>query len=131
MENNICCRKTHYFLLFLLSLVLLAGCSLPLGSGKTNVVNSKKVPVDNPQLEKEYEKAIAEILNPVWEENNFDGIRDKILEIKTPAKYLELHLGLVLALDLIQQGRLDSDQAKIEQGLEKLTELKNQYKWLD
>jgi len=85
----------------------------------------------NPELERQYEQQLAAILKPFWAGNNPTGIKSKILELHAPGKYLDLHLSIVLAFDLIEQGSQTADQATIEQGLEKLNQLKADYRWLE
>ena len=85
----------------------------------------------NPELERQYEQQLSAILKPFWAGNNPTGIKSKILELHAPGKYLDLHLSIVLAFDLIEQGSQTADQATIEQGLEKLNQLKADYRWLE
>lgn len=85
----------------------------------------------NPELERQYEQQLAEILKPFWASNDPTNIKSKILELHAPGKYLDLHLTIVLAFDLIEQGSQAADQATIEQGLEKLNQLKADYRWLE
>ncbi|OGY46058.1 MAG: hypothetical protein A2744_04050 [Candidatus Buchananbacteria bacterium RIFCSPHIGHO2_01_FULL_44_11] len=87
--------------------------------------------VRNIDLEKQYEQSLKEILKPFWPTKDPAGIRLQIIDLRAPARYLDLHINLVLAFDLFEQGQAESDQAKIEAGLERLTGLKNQYPWLE
>lgn len=83
-----------------------------------------------PELEKHYESSLKEILRPFWEINEITGLKDEILALKTPAKYLDLHLKIVIAFEFIEQGRANSDPDKVEQGLEKVAKLEIQYPWI-
>lgn len=98
---------------------------------KGNNSNNQATIQSNPELEKKYEQQLKIILKPFWTNNDPDNLQEQILELRAPAKYLDLHLNIVLAFDLINQGRLTEDQAKIEEGLEKLNQLKKQYSWLN
>ncbi len=119
----------RFFLLIILviALISVSGC-LSFVSKKENINQSSSG--SNLQLEKEYQQSLKVILQPFFKENQFSGIREQILELRAPVKYLDLHLNLVLAFDLIQQGQEASDQAKIEEGLEKINQLKDQYPWI-
>ena len=84
----------------------------------------------NPELERQYERQLRAILEPFWQNSDPTGLKEKILELHAPGKYLELHLNVVLAFDLIERGQQDADQAAIEQGIEKLNRLPANYAWL-
>jgi len=84
----------------------------------------------NVELERQYEKSVKEILTPFWAGQPTSGIRQQLLDLRAPALYLNLHINLVLAFDLIEQGQTESDQAKIESGLDRLNGLAGQYAWL-
>lgn len=87
--------------------------------------------VSNPELERLYEQHLATILKPFWSTQNAGTIKNQILELRAPGKYLDLHLNLVLAFDLLERGQQAADQAIINQALEKLNKLKSTYPWLD
>ena len=72
-----------------------------------------------------------EILKPFWQQTQSSGLKEQILALSVPAKYLQLHLDLVLAFDLIEQGQQEADQDKIEKGLTKINQLKDKYPWID
>jgi len=123
--------KKKIILFFLFSPFLLIAC-LRNPSVNINITNTnaKQDELTPEELEQKYESEISEILQPVWQNKDFTGVKEKILALKAPAKYLDLHLNLVIAFELIEQGQMDSDQDKIEEGIEKLEKLKTQYPWL-
>lgn len=96
-------------------------------SGKTN----QSALVSNPALERLYEQHLATILKPFWATQNAGAIKSQILELRAPGKYLDLHLNLVLAFDMLERGQQAADQAIINQAWEKLNKLKATYPWLD
>ncbi|MFA6381658.1 MAG: hypothetical protein WCX08_00100 [Candidatus Buchananbacteria bacterium] len=125
-------RKKSFFvfvILFFLAPVLF-GC----------VKNKPIQPIDNetaqppvltePELESKYESELIDILKPVWQNESYAGVKSRILALRVPAKYLDLHFNLVVAFELIEQGQGSADQAKIDKGLAKLDELKVKYGWL-
>ncbi|OGY48486.1 MAG: hypothetical protein A3J65_01180 [Candidatus Buchananbacteria bacterium RIFCSPHIGHO2_02_FULL_45_11b] len=82
------------------------------------------------ELEQNYQTAVKEALLPYWQKQDISGVKDKILELRAPAKFLDLHFNLVVALELLEQGKAGADQGKIEAGMEKLNVLKTKYPWL-
>jgi len=77
-----------------------------------------------------YESDLRLILAPYWQKKNFAGLKDQILELRAPADYLDLHLNLVMAFELIEQGQKNADAEKIEAGMDKISQLSGQYPWL-
>jgi len=125
-------NSTKFFILSILTSLLISGCIGFLGiSESDNQSRNANLANSNPKLENEYENNLKEALEPFWQENKSAGLRDRILELRAPSKYLKLHLDLVLAFDLIEQGQINADQAKIEEGLEKISQLREEYPWLD
>ena len=116
----------------LLALVFsLSACTM-MGK-KTSVGSSSDAAASNPALEKEYEDQLSAILHPIWsaDENiDWEKIKASVLALRTPAKYLDLHLNLVLSLDSLEQGIISASQEKIESALDKIKALKEQYPWL-
>lgn len=86
--------------------------------------------VSNPNLIRDYERQVKKILEPFFQEQNFDEVLKQLLELTVPAEYQDLHLNLVIAFDLIKVGQENSDQAQIEEGLAKIDNLLAQYPWL-
>ena len=120
----------RFFIIFLSLAILTTGCSFfapPAGNNNQDQSDQTNI---NPQLEAQYRQQIAEALQPFWQSNEVNGIREKVLDIRTPSAYLDLHLDIVLAFDKIEQGQATADQALIEEGFEKLNDLKDQYPWL-
>ncbi|MFA6322588.1 MAG: hypothetical protein WCX71_03880 [Candidatus Buchananbacteria bacterium] len=112
--------------------IITAGCGLKPEVITTTSVSTQTetVQADLGQLEKNYENDVKTIMAPYWQGQNFSGIKDKILALKAPSKYLDLHLNLVIGLELIEQGQATSDQEKIETGMDKINQLLAQYSFI-
>lgn len=126
--------KKLYILVLLLSLTVI-GCV----KGKTNsssLDDGKKVKQEVAQvksqqeLEKDYQNSLTLILDPYWSSKDISGIKEQILELTAPAKYTQLHFDLVVAFELLEQGRKDSDQSKIEQGIDELNSIVAKNPWI-
>ncbi len=124
-------KKNIKILVFLSLIVILSACTL-----KKNEVNDPAVKSDAEKkeniikVEKEYKSALVEILKPYWESQQIAGIKDKILELRAPAEDFNLHFNLVVAFELLEQGQAESDQSKIEEGMEKIKKLQEEYSWI-
>ncbi len=102
------------------------------GRKEKQIDNSEAEKIKNIiKMEKEYKSAASAILKPYFQSQEFSGIKNEILELKVPSEYLDLHFNLVVAFELLEQGRAESDQSKIENGLEKINKLKEEYPWLE
>lgn len=123
-------KKNLLFLVLIFSVILLSGCSF-FDRGNQLADQTDQAFKPNPELERQYEQALEAVLEPFWRARSSAGIRDQILELRTPGRYLDLHLNLVLAFDLIESGQAEADQSKIEQGIDRINQLKDQYPWLD
>jgi len=120
--------KLKFFLLIVFSLaIFLVGCSI--FPAADNQASQKPAP--SPELERQYEQQIKTVLAPFWLDQTVTGIRDQILEIRTPAKYLDLHLSLVLAFEALEPAQAQGDQSKIDSALAQINQLKQQYPWLE
>jgi len=84
----------------------------------------------NPKLESKYEEVVHGILAPFFDQKKVADIKEQLLEVAAPASYISVHLELVLAFDLIEQGQVKSDPALIEDGFSKIEKLTTQYHWL-
>jgi hypothetical protein len=122
---------------YLLSTILFlaAACLLVTGCGlKNNSLTNSGLPsekkVDTSRAEQKYENDLKTILQPYWQSQQPVGIKDQILALKVPAKYSNLHLNLVIAFELLEQGKAKSDQTKINSGNHKLNKLVSEYSWL-
>lgn len=128
-------KKLTTIFLLVITTIILSACGIGSNNNQSKSFfgdqQQKQVNSSNPQLEKEYEKELKTIMAPVWQSQQLDGVKDKVLALKAPAKYIELHLNLVLALDKIETGKTNSDQTKVQEGLDKLNQLKTQYPWLN
>lgn len=115
-----------FFTIFVFSLVLF-GCSKNVDQEKVNNnIEQKKSVITSDS----YKQSLNTILQPYWDSLQPVGVKDKILELTAPAEFLNLHLNIVIAFELIEQGQKDSDQGKIEEGIDRLNNLANQNDWL-
>ncbi|RJR30870.1 hypothetical protein C4569_03740 [Candidatus Parcubacteria bacterium] len=130
-------KKTPYILivalvmavfLILIALFYFNGKGKDLTANKTN--NEQKKAVDTEKLEKDYERNVAQILRPFFEKQEFSGILNELTNLNVPEKYMDFHLDLVIAFDLLKQGQKDGNQEKIEEGLQKLDQLVQANNWL-
>ena len=133
--------KYFFYKKFFLVVVLLAvglvftGCwkkvpaSIDQGDSSSAPVVVENPPVKPVITEASYEKSINEIFQSFWQNRQVAGLKDKVLEQTVPPKYLDFHFDLVVALELVEQGQKDSDQAKIEQGFEQIDGLSNKNVW--
>ena len=111
----------------IVSTLLITGCGLkPSATVDQNNVNSEQIA----ELEATYRQELHDVLAPFFTNNQVDDIRTALLDLRTPHRYLDLHIGLVYAFDQIEQGRLESDQAKIEAGFEQIHGLADQNEWI-
>jgi folylpolyglutamate synthase/dihydropteroate synthase len=117
-------------LLFLIFSVSACSLGKDENSQQTNAARLAEIKENIANVEKEYKSAVSNILKPYWETQDIAGIKEKILELRAPAEYLSLHFNLVTAFELLEQGQFESDQAKIEEGLEKINKAKEQYSWI-
>lgn len=77
-----------------------------------------------------YQKAIYDTLQPYWSTQQITGVKNNVLEITAPSEFINLHFNIVIAFELMEQGQAESDQAKIEEGIENLNDLASQNSWL-
>ena len=115
-----------FFIIFVFSLVLF-GCSKNVDQGEANNNVEQKKPAITSQG---YKQSLNAILQPYWDSLQPAGVKNKILELTAPAEFLSLHLNIVIAFELIEQGQKDSDQGKIEEGIDRLNNLANNNDWL-
>lgn len=133
---NIFYFKNFFILICLLffSLILGACVKIPtienINQPQTQPSSNSISQPDPAELERDYQAALKKVLEPFWSQNSTVAIKAQILDLTAPAKYLDLHFNLVIAFGLIEQGQNDSDQDKIEQGLEKISKLSQDYSWL-
>ncbi len=120
-------------LIFTLGIVgILAGCAtvkdvLP---GFYEKPSEPSKPVSSEKLKDEYQVGARAALEPYWTTANGVQARAKLLDLKVPSEYLDVHLKLVIAFDQLEQGKAAADQAKIEEAMDTINELAGQYSWL-
>lgn len=91
------------------------------------VLEQSVVPVVTPE---QYQASLRLALQPFWQEQKIAETKDAVLALIAPAEYISLHFKVVVALETIEQGQKDSDQAQVEEGFEKFNDLAQQYSWL-
>lgn len=132
-------KRLFLILLIFFLPIFLFGCSggkvgTPLTGfdDESEIVIEEKVDpeVASAQIDLAYRQSLAEILKPFWSSQSTAGIKEKILELTVPKDLLRLHFDLVVLFEIIEQGQLESDQSKIEDGLDKLNDLKEEFPWI-
>ncbi len=95
--------------------------------------------VDIAELERNYKKDMAAIYKDIsllidsgkMEEENVDQLRDRLLAMRVPKEYKDLHIGMVLALDKIDKyAEQGSGDSKAE-GEKMIEELNQKYNWIN
>lgn len=86
--------------------------------------------IDQVAMEASYQASLKEIFTPYWKTGAVSGIKEKLLALTVPPKYLKLHLGLVLGIDMIEQGTQASDENKIESGKKKISDSAQEFPWI-
>lgn len=95
--------------------------------------------VDLMLLENDYKKEAKAILQEYYELIDKDdlkteelrAVRDKLLALKVPAKFKDLHLSLVLAVAKIEKSLADDSKEGRIAGQEAINEIKANYTWLN
>ena len=132
--------KTRFLFLIIVLSFFISACMFNQGknvvnsnesSSSTIIGNESSAPAKKKPSPKDYENSVKEILKPGWKESgNITDLKEELIALTAPVQYLDFHLQLVIALELIEQGKSNSDQVKIDDGLNKISELENQYQWL-
>jgi len=86
--------------------------------------------VDMEALEASYQSSLKDILSPYWETGQVNGLKDKLLALTVPPKYLKLHLSLVLGIDLVEEGAQASDESKVASGKKKIDDSVKEFPWI-
>lgn len=123
----------RFGIIAVLALFVVVGCrraSAP--NVATTPVNTQKTDtrVDQAVLDATYQASLNDILEPYWDTGSVNGIKEKLLALTVPPKYLKLHLSLVLGIDMIEQGSQASDESKIESGKKKITDSVKEFSWI-
>lgn len=86
--------------------------------------------VDMAALEASYQSSLNDILRPYWETEQVNGIKDKLLALTVPPKYLKLHLSLVLGINLVEEGTQAADESKVASGKKKIDDSVKEFPWI-
>ncbi len=106
---------------------------------QSNEQTQKIAKVDLEQLENDYKKEAKAILQEYSELIKKDDLkaeelraaRDKLLALKVPAKFKDLHLNLVLALAKEENSLVEGNKEEENSGQEAIDEIKANYTWLN
>ena len=88
--------------------------------------------------EEDYERSVKELMSDYFSPDELSDdqrlgllieIREKVLEQHVPLQYKDLHLSLVISLDMIIDG-ISIDEEKVTQGEKKILKLVEIYPWL-
>jgi len=124
-------RKVFIFIIFVFLGFTLAGCFNQSELQVNKDIQNQPKQEEQNNLVADYESNLVAILKPYWEDKEIIGIKDKILTLKAPAQYLDLHFNLVVAFESLEQGQLTSNQNKTKEGEEKIQALRTEYPWLE
>lgn len=127
MKDN---YKFYGVFLLILSVIVAGGFLY-----QTNISSEEEVnpPINNAELEAEYDTKISEILSEY--SNNTSAINetdflalttetlDQILNLKVTSADKDSHLALVLALNKIKTGLSESDASKVQESIAEYNEL--------
>jgi len=69
--------------------------------------------------------------NNSFNQANIAGLKNKLLALKVPVKFKELHIQFVLALTRIENYLSQKDEREKSGGLEAINQLKADYSWLN
>jgi len=129
MKKTLVAKGVFRFLIILFLIFFISAC-LKTTSPPTRNLNNQ--PVLTPEeLESQYESSLKGILGSYQTIDDVASSKDQILALRAPAKYLDLHFNLVVALELIEQGQQTANQTKINDGSSRVAELKKDYNWLN
>lgn len=107
---------------------VVAGCDR--FAGPATDEGTQTAPAPNPKLERQYREQLKAALEPYWQSQQVEGVREAVLALTAPGAYLNLHLRIVLAFEKMEQGRASADQAIIEEGLDAINALAQEYPWI-
>lgn len=123
-------RQQNILIIVFIFGLAVSGCVKNVQNNDQGNINNN-VEQNKPVITSEsYKQSLSAILQPYWDLLQPAGVKDKILELTAPAEFLNLHLNIVIAFELIEQGQKDSDQGKIEDGIDRLNNLANNNDWL-
>ncbi len=97
-------RKVFIFIILAFLSFALVGCFKKSESLVNKNMPNQPKPEEPKDLVADYQSSLVEILKPYWERKEILGVKDKILTLKAPAQYLDLHFNLVVAFELLEQG---------------------------
>lgn len=134
--------KKQKFLILLLLVLFGLVLYLILTSESTGTVSDSEQPAKSGEaarLEAGYRSKAREFFmafDGLIRSDNFNGenireLKNKLLDLKVPAKFKELHLKFVLALSKLEDYSGEKDEGKKSDSLKTIGQLKADYGWLN
>lgn len=77
-----------------------------------------------------YQQEVKEILSSFWQDQESLNIKQDLIGLTVPREYMDLHLNLVVVFQKLEQGADGSDQALVEEALDELNDLVQDYPWI-
>jgi len=133
--------KRERVLIILIFVFLLASVYLILISKPARKVDQLNLTSDNRAIalmEEKYQEQAKNIFidyEKLIADNNYaleqiTQIKNKLLDLKTPAKFKELHLNLVLALMRMENWLIDKNESEKTKSQQIIDQIKIDYSWL-
>jgi len=138
-------RSFFPLILALLTILLIVLMVWKLQSKEVKVPNSSYVVVTeeisaDPITPAEYEKQLTDVMSEFFQkydtaDQNFirviavDESLSALLDLKVPVQYKDLHLAMAVNLNLVRRG-LTNEPDRLEEGLNNLKTLRQEYPWL-
>ncbi|KKQ60296.1 MAG: hypothetical protein US81_C0025G0003 [Parcubacteria group bacterium GW2011_GWE2_38_18] len=131
-------EKKIYIIGFVATIVLIIIFSLFI-TPKDNRENEEKPRVDLIQLENDYKiktKALVDSYLLLLQSDSLDleklkQIKEQLMSLKVPDKYKDLHIGLVLSIDSVNEAEQGGEKSKKMASIEVLNKEKANYSWLN
>jgi len=136
-------KKNEKILIFLLVILFFLVLYLILTSEsvkRTTNVPEQQIKQDNSALlENDYKPKAKEVFiayeelikNSSFNKENIAELKNKLLDLKVPAKFKELHIQFVLALTKIENYLNQKDEQEKSASLQTVNQLKADYSWLN
>ncbi len=135
-------KKNEKILILLLSILFFLVLYLILTSESVKQINNPEQQAKQTnlvQLEADYKPKAKEVFysfdilikNSSFNQENLAELKNKLLELKVPAKFKDLHIQLVLALTKMENYLNNKDEQEKIDSLQMVNQLKANYSWLN
>lgn len=132
-------KKLKILICLLIALLLLVLYLILTSESATNKNQSASIEKTNIQMENEYIKQAKEIFsayNNLTVSDNFtreqvSALKNQLLELKVPTKFKELHINLVMAMTKMENFFDSNNEEEKTSGQQIISQLKNDYSWLN